>query len=99
MASPEKIYYMRIALGVVGGILAGLVIAPEYDQGTSVGIAFGIAAVLFGVSIAAARSMARGLPKEFKKKAGYDGIVPFIFMNIVFMIIVYTALHQGSVLK
>lgn len=99
MASPDKIYYMRIALGVIGGIIAGLVIAPEYDQETSVGIAFGIAAVLFGVSIAVARSMARGLPREFKKKAGYDGIVPFIFMNLVFMIIVYTALHQGSVLK
>lgn len=99
MATPEKIYYMRIALGVVGGIIAGLVIAPEYDQWTSVGIAFAIAAVLFGISIAVARNMARGLPKELKKKAGYDGIVPFIFMNLVFMIIVYTALHQGSVPK
>ncbi|MEW5839455.1 hypothetical protein [Nitrososphaera sp.] len=98
-ASPDKIYYMRIALGVIGGIIAGLVIAPEFDQGTSVGIAFAIAAVLFGISVAVAKKMARGLPREVQKKAGYDGIVPFIFMNIVFMVIVYTALHQGTVLK
>lgn len=90
---------MRIMLGVIGGVIAGIVIAPEYDQGTSVGIAIGIAVALFGVSIAVSRTMSKGLPPDLRKKAGYDGIVPFIFMNIVFMVIVYTALHQNTILK
>lgn len=99
MASPDKIYYMRVALGIVGGTIAGFVIAPELDQGASVGIALGIAIALFGISIGVARSMSRGLSKELRKKAGYDGLVPFIFMNIVFMVLVYTALHQPLILR
>lgn len=43
--------------------------------------------------------MSKGLPREVRKKAGYDGIVPFIFMNIVFMVIIYTALHQSLIPK
>lgn len=99
MPNPNSIYIMRVALGIIGGIIAGFVIAPELDQGASVGIAFGIAIALFGISIGISRSMSKGLPQELRKKAGYDGIVPFIFMNIVFMVIVYTALHQDAILK
>lgn len=99
MATPEKIYFMRVALGVIGGIIAGFAIAPEFDHGTSVAVALAIAVALFGVSIGVSRNMSKGLPKELRKKAGYDGLVPFIFMNIVFMILVYTALHQPPILR
>lgn len=90
---------MRIALGVIAGAISGFIIAPEFDQGTSVGIAFGVAATFFGISLGISRSITKNMPKEVKKKAGYDGVVPFIFMNFVFMIIVYTALHQAAILK
>ncbi|AIC16561.1 hypothetical protein [Nitrososphaera viennensis] len=95
----EKVYYMRIVLGIIAGTIAGFVIAPGTDQGTAVGMALGIAVAFFVISIAIGRTFARGQPKEVQKKAGYDGIVPFIFMNILAMVIVYTALHQGSILK
>lgn len=90
---------MRIALGVMAGVLSGFIIAPEFDQSTSVGIAFGVAIAFYGVSVFLGRDFTRNMPKEVKKKAGYDGIVPFIFMNFVFMILVYTALHQADILK
>jgi len=99
VATPQKIYFMRVALGVIGGIIAGFAIAPEFDQGTSVAVAIAIAVTLFGVSIVVSRNMSKELPKELRKKAGYDGLVPFIFMNIVFMILVYTALHQPPILR
>lgn len=99
MAKIDRVYYMRVGLGAIAGIIAGFLIAPEFDNGTSVGIAFGMAVLFFGISLGISRGMTRGLSKERRKKAGYDGIVPFIFMNIVFMIIVYTALHQDSILK
>ena len=99
MATPQKIYFMRVVLGVIGGIIAGFAIAPEFDQGTSVAVAIVIAVALFGVSIVVSRNMSKELPKELRKKAGYDGLVPFIFMNIVFMILVYTALHQPPILR
>lgn len=99
MTSLDKVYYTRIVLGIIAGVLSGFIIAPEFDQGTSVGIAFGIAIAFYGVSIFIGRDFTRNMPKEAKKKAGYDGIVPFIFMNFVFMILVYTAIHQADILK
>jgi hypothetical protein len=99
LTSLDKVYYMRIALGVIAGAISGFVIAPEFDQGASVGIAFGVAALFFGVSLGVSRSITKNMPKEVKKKSVYDGFVPFIFMNFVFMILVYTAIHQAAILK
>lgn len=99
MLSPDKIYIVRIMLGVIGGIISGLVIAPGFGQEVSVAIALAVAVALFVVSIVVSRTMSKGLPREVRKKAGYDGIVPFIFMNIVFMVIIYTALHQSLIPK
>lgn len=90
---------MRIVLGAIAGVISGFIIAPEFDQGTSVSIALAVAIVFFGISIGISRNMTRNQPKDVKKKAGYDGVVPFIFMNLVFMILVYSALHQGTILK
>ena len=94
----DRVYYMRIALGVIAGTISGFLIAPEFDHGMSVGTAFGIAALFYAVSVFIGRDLTRNMPKDVKKKVGYDGIVPFIFMNLVFMIIVYTALHQEILL-
>jgi hypothetical protein len=95
----EKVYYMRIVLGIIAGTIAGFAIAPGTEQGTAVGMALGIAIAFFLISIVIGRTLAKGQPKEVQKKAGYDGIVPFIFMNLLSMVIVYTALHQSTILK
>jgi hypothetical protein len=99
LTSLDKVYYTRIALGVIAGAISGFIIAPEFDHETSVGIALGVAATFFGISLGISRSITKNMPKEVKKKSSYDGFVPFIFMNFVFMILVYTAIHQASILK
>ena len=87
--------------GVAAGIVAGFLIPFEpsgLNQYMSVGIAFGIAIVTYIISVMVGRSVGRDVPKEKRRKIATEGIVPFMFLLLVFMIIVYTALHQSSIL-
>ena len=95
----DRVYYMRALVGVVAGIVAGVVIQVEYDQNTSVGIAILIAIVFYFVSFAISKAMAKNVPKDKRRKVALDGIIPFIFLLLTFMIIVYTALHQSILIK
>jgi hypothetical protein len=49
---------------------------------------------MFIVTVGIGRRMAPNVPKELRRKVSTDGIVPFIFVQIVVMVILYTALHQ-----
>jgi hypothetical protein len=39
------------------------------------------------------------VPKDKSKKIATEGIIPFIFLLLTFMIMVYTALHQSSIVS
>jgi hypothetical protein len=96
----ERVYYTRAIIGVAAGIIAGFVIPfdpvnPPVDQGVSVGIALGIAIVFYFVSFGVGKNIAKNVPKEKRRKVATEGIIPFIFMLLASMIIVYTALHQS----
>ena len=95
----DRVYYMRALVGVVAGIVAGVVIQVEYDQNTSIGIAILIAIAFYFVSFAISKAMAKNVPKDKRRKVALDGIIPFIFLQLTFMIIVYTALHQSLLIK
>lgn len=95
----DRVYYMRAIVGVVAGIVAGAVIQVEYDQGLSVGIAVLIAFVSYFVSYGIGKSMAKNVPKDKRRKVATDGIIPFIFLLITFMVLIYTALHQSILIK
>ena len=95
----DRVYYMRALAGVVAGIVAGVVIQVEYDQNTSVGIAILIAIVFYFISFGISKTMAKNVPKDKRRKVALDGIIPFIFLLLTFMIIVYTALHQSVLIK
>lgn len=95
----DRVYYMRALAGVVAGIVAGAVIQVEYDQYTSVGIAILIAIVFYFISFGVGKSLAKNVPKDKRRKVALDGIIPFIFLLLTFMIIVYTALHQSVLIK
>jgi hypothetical protein len=86
-------------LGVIAGIIAGFVIPVQHDQTTSIGIALLLAIVFYFISLGIGKSIAKSVPKDKRKKIATEGIMPFIFMTIVFMIIVYTALHQSILIK
>jgi hypothetical protein len=91
----ERVYYARAIIGVAAGIVAGFVIPVEFDQAASVGVAVLIAFVFYFISFGVGKSIAKNVPKDKRRKVATEGIVPFIFMLLTFMIIVYTALHQS----
>ena len=95
----DRVYYVRAIAGIAAGIVAGAVIPVEFDQPTSVGIAVLIAIVFYFVSLGVGKKIATGVPREKRRKVATDGIIPFIFLLLTFMIIVYTALHQSILIK
>jgi uncharacterized membrane protein YjjP (DUF1212 family) len=92
----DKVYYIRSAIGVIAGLVAGSVIQPSFGQVISVATAIIIGIVFYFISFAIAKSIAKNIPKEFKNKVALDGLIPFMFMLLVSMIVMYTALHEGS---
>ena len=94
----ERVYYTRAVHGIIAGIIAGLIIPVEHDQLTSVGIALLLAIVMYIISFAVGKKMAKSVPQDKRRKIATEGIVPFIFMTIVFIVLVYTGLHQSVLL-
>jgi uncharacterized membrane protein YjjP (DUF1212 family) len=95
----ERLYYMRALAGVAAGIVAGIVIPAEFDQYTSIVTAILVGMVFYFASLAIGRRIAKNVPKDKRKKVATEGIMPFIFLLLTFMIIVYTALHQSSIVS
>ena len=90
---------MRALVGVAAGIVAGVVIPVEFDQYTSVSTAILVGMVFYLASLGIGRRIAKNVPRDKRKKVATEGIMPFIFLLLVFMIIVYTALHQSSIVS
>ena len=90
---------MRALAGVAAGIVAGIAIPMEFDQYTSIGIAILVGVLFYFASLGIGRRIAKNVPKDKRKKVATEGIMPFIFLLLTFMIIVYTALHQSSIVS
>jgi uncharacterized protein YybS (DUF2232 family) len=90
---------MRALVGVAAGIVAGIVIPGEFDQYTSIGTTILIGMIFYFVSLGIGRRIAKNVPRDKRKKVATEGIMPFIFLLLTFMIIVYTALHQSSIVS
>ena len=86
----DRVYYTRAILGVI----AGLVIIPGTDQGEVMGIIILTALVFYLLSYCISRRISLTIQKSNKRKLATDGIFPFIFLLLMFMILVYTVLHQ-----
>jgi TM2 domain-containing membrane protein YozV len=93
----ERLYYMRALAGMTAGIVAGIVIPVEFDQYTSIAAAVLVGMIFYFVSLGIGRRIAKNVPKDKRKKIATEGIIPFIFLLLTFMIMVYTALHQSSI--
>ena len=90
---------MRALVGVAAGIVAGVVIPVEFDQYTSVVTVILIGMVFYLTSLGIGRRIAKNVPRDKRKKVATEGIMPFIFLLLTFMIIVYTALHQSAIVS
>jgi len=95
----ERLYYMRALIGVAAGIVAGIVAPGEFDQYTSISTAILVGIVFYFASLVIGGRIAKNVPKDKRKKVATEGIMPFIFLLLTFMIIVYTALHQSSIVS
>jgi protein-S-isoprenylcysteine O-methyltransferase Ste14 len=91
----DRIYYMRAALGVIGGVIAGFIIVPGTDQGTIIGIIILIGLFFYLLSYGISKKIGRRVHEQQRRKLATNGIFPFIFLLLMFMILTYTGLHQG----
>jgi hypothetical protein len=85
---------MRAFVGLIAGVITGIVITPGTDQNVAGGTIIIIGIVFYIISYGAAKNIAKNLPHTMHRKLVTNGIFPFIFMLLMFMIIVYTGLHQ-----
>ena len=90
---------MRAIVGIAGGILAGFVIPVAFDQYTSIATTVLIGIVFYFASLGIGRRIAKNILKDKRRKVATEGIIPFIFLLLTFMIIIYTALHQSSIIS
>ncbi|MGN6632819.1 MAG: hypothetical protein ACTHKP_11375 [Nitrososphaeraceae archaeon] len=86
---------MRAIVGLIAGIITGFIIVPGTSQGNAIGIAVMIAIFFYIISYMIGKRLAVGVPRSDRRKLATNGIFPFIFLLLMFMIFVYTGLHQG----
>ena len=90
----DRVFYMRAIVGLIAGVITGIVIAPGTDQNVACTTIIFIGIIFYILSYGVAKSIAKNIPQSMRKKLVTNGIFPFIFMLLMFMIIVYTGLHQ-----
>jgi protein-S-isoprenylcysteine O-methyltransferase Ste14 len=91
----DKIYYMRAILGILAGIIIAFSISPDTNQGTILGIIIIMSILFYIISYWISKKILPNVPKAEKRKFVTNGIFPFIFLLVMFMIVSYTGLHQN----
>jgi protein-S-isoprenylcysteine O-methyltransferase Ste14 len=91
----DKIYYIRALLGILAGIFIAFSITPGTNQGTILGIIIIMSLLFYIISYWISKKIIPNVPKAEKRKFITNGIFPFIFLLIMFMIVSYTGLHQN----
>jgi uncharacterized membrane protein len=85
---------MRAICGLIAGIITGFMITPHTEQFSAIVTIVLIAIILYLISYTFAKRIAQNIPKTEKRKLATNGIFPFIFLLMMFMIIIYTGLYQ-----
>ena len=85
---------MRAICGLIAGIITGFMITPHTEQSSAIGTIVLIAIIFYLISYTLAKRIAQNIPKTEKRKLATNGIFPFIFLLMMFMIIIYTGLYQ-----
>jgi protein-S-isoprenylcysteine O-methyltransferase Ste14 len=91
----DRVFYVRAFTGLIAGVIVGLTIGPGTNQATAVGIALVISIIFYIISYAVAKRLSGNIPKKARRKVATNGIFPFIFLLLMFMIVTYTILHQN----
>jgi protein-S-isoprenylcysteine O-methyltransferase Ste14 len=86
---------MRAILGILAGIIIAFSISPDTNQGTILGIIIIMSLLFYIISYWISKKIIPNVPKTEKRKFVTNGIFPFIFLLVMFMILSYTGLHQN----
>ncbi|MDC0153470.1 hypothetical protein OAJ02_01900 [Nitrosopumilus sp.] len=91
-----KLFWMRIALGVIAGIATTFIFEGiEGEERRWASIAFMI--IIFFGSIIVAKGMKMQLPSSDRKKIVTQGIGSYVFLYLFTWIVSYTLTHLGDV--
>ena len=91
-----KLFWMRIALGVIAGIATTFIFdGIEGEERRWASIAFMI--IIFFGSIMVAKGMKMQLPSSDRKKIVTQGIGSYVFLYLFTWIVSYTLTHLGDV--
>jgi Kef-type K+ transport system membrane component KefB len=85
---------MRAICGLIAGIIIGFMITPNTEQSNAIVTIIGVAIIFYLISYTLAKRTAQNIPKTEKRKLATNGIFPFIFLLMMFMIVIYTGLYQ-----
>jgi len=86
---------MRAIVGAIAGIIVAVILNPS-NHSMGYGAAFSIGIIFYIISYIIAKKMTYKIKSEDKRKLATNGIMPYIFMLLMFMIITYTGLN-GSI--
>ena len=91
-----KLFWMRIALGVIAGIATTFIFEGiEGEERRWASIAFMI--IIFFGSIIVAKGMKMQLPSSDRKKIVTQGIGSYVFLYLFTWIVSYTLTHLGDI--
>jgi dipeptide/tripeptide permease len=88
----DKLYYLRAFLGALCGVILGFILNPDTSS-WAIGAIFMVGLVFYIISYVSAKKIVTKIKKEERRKLVTNGIFPFIFLLLMFMIIVYTGLY------
>lgn len=88
----DKLYFVRAFLGALCGVILGFILNPD-NSGWAISAIFMVGLVFYIISYICAKKIVTSIKKEERRKLATNGIFPFIFLLLMFMIIVYTGLH------
>lgn len=94
----DKVFWIRIGLGILAGILAAEIGDPM-DVSGRIGLGFGIMIVMFIISYAIARSLRIPILPTDKRKLLTTGYGSYFLMFIFSWILTNTLMHAETVIR
>ena len=88
----NKLYWLRVGLAVIGGIVATFIFEP-YEGEERRWASIGFMIILFIITVGIAKGMKMKLPKSDRKKIVTQAIGSYVFLYLFMWILSYTLLN------
>ena len=84
MEIEDKIYYLRVILAAIAGSILGVIVKPNSDHSNTIGLTILIGIIFYAISQIIASRIAKGVPKDKKKKGNYDCNI-WIYFHAIYL--------------